>query len=144
MSAQTKIVVFHRNRVLLVGLALLLGIIIALSLFLSNYGKKANIEKTTPTMAYSPGDYITKLNLQGNEIDLVVNLSKDRINDIYFRDFTEELKEAYPLLEPTLLELKEQILEKQSTENLTYQDSNPYTAVVLIRAIRDAISKSNP
>ena len=50
----------------------------------------------------------------------------------------------YPLMEPTLDALAEQIYEKQSTENITYEDDNKYTSMLLLEAIKTALSKAVP
>ncbi len=48
----------------------------------------------------------------------------------------------YPLVEPALESLSEQIYKKQSLENITYSEENQYTSMVLINAIEDALDKA--
>ena len=45
-------------------------------------------------------------------------------------------------MQPALDNLKEQIYENQSTDNLSYSDDNQYTSMVLIHAIDDALEKA--
>ena len=44
--------------------------------------------------------------------------------------------------EPALEELAEQIYEKQSLEDITYNSENQYTSMVLMNAIEDAVEKA--
>ena len=48
----------------------------------------------------------------------------------------------YPLMEPTLDEIAQQIYTTQSTENITYSDDNKYTSMLLLDAIEDALGKA--
>ena len=48
----------------------------------------------------------------------------------------------YPLMQPALDKISQQIYEKQSVENITYDEANQYTCTVLLNAIKDALSKA--
>ena len=54
----------------------------------------------------------------------------------------ETVTAMYPLMQPALDNLKEQIYKNQSTDNLSYSDDNQYTSMVLIHAIDDALEKA--
>ncbi len=48
----------------------------------------------------------------------------------------------YPLVEPSFLELTEQIYKAQNLDNITYSEENKYTSMVLLDAIRAAVDKA--
>ena len=41
-----------------------------------------------------------------------------------------------------LYNISQQVYEKQSVENITYDEANQYTSVVLLNAIKDALSRA--
>ena len=50
----------------------------------------------------------------------------------------------YPLIQPSLEELRDQILETQSLENITCPADSQYTSMLLLDAIEDALKKASP
>ena len=48
----------------------------------------------------------------------------------------------YPLMEPALDALSSQIYAAQSTENITYEEENKYTSLMLLDAIDKALEKA--
>ena len=49
----------------------------------------------------------------------------------------------YPLMEPALESIASQIYSSQSTENITYEEDNKYTSMLLLEAIRSALAKAS-
>ena len=66
----------------------------------------------------------------------------DHINSIELVNLSETATVMYPLMEPTLDEIAQQIYTTQSTENITYSDENKYTSMLLLDAIEDALGKA--
>ena len=50
----------------------------------------------------------------------------------------------YPLMEPAVESISKQVIEKQSTEGITYNSENQYTSIVILNAIENALSKAQP
>jgi uncharacterized protein with FMN-binding domain len=48
----------------------------------------------------------------------------------------------YPLVQPSLQNLTQQICDTQSTSNLTYPEESRYTSQVLLQAIERALKKA--
>lgn len=48
----------------------------------------------------------------------------------------------YPLMEPALESISEQVCASQSTDNITYADDNQYTSMVLLNAVKEALAKA--
>ncbi len=58
------------------------------------------------------------------------------------KDVSEALETMYPLMEPALESLAEQICSTQSLEGLTYASENQYTSQVLLDAVSRALDKA--
>ena len=50
----------------------------------------------------------------------------------------------YPLITASLESVSEQIIKNNSTDNITYNEDNKYTSVVLVNAIKQALEKARP
>lgn len=141
MSAKTKIVVLHMKELIytmiFVGLGILL-IILLLFMFLPK-GKET---EAVETMKYTAGVYSSSIIFNDNTVDVQVIVDENRINSISLVNLDETVTTMYPLMEPALDSISEQILEKQSTEGITYNTDNQYTSIVLLNAIENALSKA--
>ena len=141
MSSKTKIVVFHMKELIytaiFVGLAILFII-----LMVCMFDKKGDDKKTKETMKYQAGVYTSSILFNDNVLDVEVVVDEKKIKSISLVNLDESTATMYPLVEPALESLSEQIYQKQSLENITYSEENQYTSMVLINAIEDALDKA--
>ena len=141
MSAKTQIIVLHMKEVIytfvFAGLSILL-IFLFLYMFLPNKDKAENTESAT----YTAGVYTSSILFKNSAIDVQVTVDANRINSISLVNLDESVTTMYPLVEPALEELTEQILKKQSTENISYPSANQYTSLMLLEAINTALEKA--
>lgn len=141
MSAKTKIVVLHMKELIytliFVGLGILL-VILLLFMFLP----KNQEEESTETMKYTAGIYTSAIMAGENAVEVQVVVEENRINAISLVNLNETVTTMYPLMEPALESIREQVIEKQSTEEITYNADNQYTSLVLLNAIENALSKA--
>lgn len=141
MSAKTKIVVLHMKELIytliFVGLGILL-VVLLLFMFLPR-GEK---EETVPTMNYVAGVYTSSVMLDGRTVDVQVIVDESRIQSVSMVNLDEAVATMYPLMEPALEDIAEQVVKNQSTEGITYQAENQYTSVVLLNAIENALAKA--
>lgn len=141
MSAKTRIVVLHMREVIYtVIFALLAVLLILLLVFMFRSGKKGADSKET--MKYASGVYTSSIVLNNQTMDLKVVVDDNRINAISLDNLDETAATMYPLMQPALDNISQQIYEKQSTEGITYEEANQYTSVVLLNAIEDALSRA--
>ncbi len=141
MSSKTKIVVLHLKEVVYTAIFAVLGILLILLLifmFLPDGKDKA----TEETMKYTAGVYTSSIQLNDNAIDVEVVVDENHINSITLVNLDEATAAMYPLMQPALDNLTEQIYEKQSLENISYGDDNQYTSMVLLNAIQSALDKA--
>lgn len=142
MSAKTKIVVLHMKELIytliFAGLGILL-IILLLFMFLP----REKEEETVPTMNnYVAGVYTSSVLFGNNTVDVQVIVDENRIQSISMVNLDETVTTMYPLMEPALESIGEQVIQKQSTEGITYNADNQYTSMVLLNAIENALSKA--
>ena len=48
----------------------------------------------------------------------------------------------YPLIQPTIEDIAEQVYDNQSLENLEYSSDHPYTSQIIAEAIDEALEKA--
>lgn len=142
MSSKTKIVVLHMKELIYTAIFAVLGILLILLLifmFLPN--SKAN-EQSEETMQYVAGVYTSSIQLNDNAIDVEVAVDANHINSISLINLDETTAAMYPLMQPALDNLTQQIYEKQSLDDISYGEDTQYTSTVLLNAIRSALEKA--
>lgn len=121
---------------------LLLVILGVLVFFMFGPGKTVNTSPKTDSR-YTPGIYRTSIQLNNNAFDLEVTVDADRIRSIHLANLSESTSAMFPLVEPVLDSLASQIYSTQSLENLDYASDQKYTALMLIRAIKETVQKAS-
>lgn len=142
MSSKTKIVVLRMKEIIytaiFIGLAILL-----ISLFLIMFRpKKDAVPSSAPTISYTAGVYTSSLVLGSQHVNVEVTVDADKINSITLVPLSDSITTMYPLMQPTLDDLAQQILKTQSTKGLSYSMDTRYTSNALIGAIDKALGKA--
>lgn len=142
MSAKTRIWVFHMKELIYTAVFVGLGIVfLILMIFMFASDQKQETATQLPSK-YTAGIYTASMTLGGNPVEIAVTVDEDYISSIHFRQLDETVSAMYPLMEPALEALSEQILESQSLENLSYSEESQYTSLMLMSAIRSALEKA--
>ena len=147
MSSKTKIVVLRLKEVVYTGIFVLLGIIVVILLvtvfFPSKETESTNVSaNVSNSIAYIPGTYSTSLILNDMAANIEIIVDESHISSVRFVELDEALKTKYPLLEPALADISDQIIETQSLKNIVYSDDMRYTATLLIGAIETALEEA--
>lgn len=146
MSSKTKIVVLHMKEVVYTAIFLALAVfmlILVITMFnIKDKDETGAASDTAETAVYVPGVYTSSIELNDNSFDVQVTVDADHINSIELVNVSETATVMYPLMEPTLDEIAQQIYTTQSTENIAYSDDNKYTSMLLLEAIQDALDKA--
>ena len=141
MSSKTKIVVLHTREVIYTGIFVVLAVVLAVLLFLM-FGKNKNADSASADAIYHAGVYTSPITLNDNTFDVEVTVDENHINSISLVNLSETTTAMYPLVEPALDALSDQIYTSQSTENITYSEENKYTSMLLLEAIDNALEKA--
>lgn len=141
MSSKTKIVVFHMKELIYTAVFVGLGILLVV-LLICMFGRKGDGRETEETMKYQAGVYTSSILFNDSVLDVEVAVDENKIKSISLVNLDDSVETMYPLVEPALEDLAEQIYENQSLENITYNSENQYTSMVLMNAIEDAVEKA--
>ena len=93
---------------------------------------------------YIPGIYTTELILGSETVNVEVIVNDHAITSLSLADPDETLTTMYPLLEPTMDSLSEQIYETQDLSQVTYSAETRYTSLVLLEAVKASLEKAKP
>ena len=142
MSSKTRIVVLKMKE--LIYTAVFLGLaVVLITLFLIMFRpRQEDPAPATWPASYIPGVYSASLTLGSQNLNVEVAVDADKIQSVSFVSLDEAVTTMYPLMQPALDNISQQVYEKQSVENITYDEANQYTSVVLLNAIKDALSRA--
>ena len=130
MNSKTKIIVLHMKEIIYTVIFATLGILILCLLFFMFSG---NRHSSVSDKKYTPGN---------EDLELEVSVSDTSINSIRISNLSETVTAMYPLLQPSLENLADQICKSQSLDHLTLSSDSPYTSQLLLNTIRDALKKA--
>lgn len=157
MSGKTKILVLHMKEVIYTGIFIFLGIIFLVLLaimFLPNRSSvdsslvhtesstESSTEQSSISGEYTPGIYSATLEVSGNSLEMQVIIEKSGITDVSFTHLDEAIETMYPLFTPVLEQITTQLKSGVALEDVSYEDSQKYTAAVLISAIEEVLEKA--
>lgn len=141
MKSKTKIIVLHMKEIIYTAIFLALAVLLILLLvfmFRPGSGKK----QTASDKQYTPGIYTSTLTLNNTNLEVEVTVDDSRIESIRFANLDETVTTMFPLVQPAIEDIAEQIYETQSLENITLSDETPYTSQVILDAISEAVDKA--
>lgn len=140
MSSKTKIVVLHMKEIIYTAVFAALAIILILLLvfmFLpKNKDSKTNEEK------YMPGVYTSTVTLNNTPLEVEVTVDETHINSIRFSNLDESVTTMFPLIQPTIEDIAEQVYDSQSLDNIQLSEDSPYTSQIIVNAIDEALKKA--
>lgn len=144
MSSKTKIIVVHLKELIYTGVFILLAVLFLILMILmflpQKQGEKPSYSRDTAR--YVPGKYTTCLSLGEGTVDIEVVVDESCINSIRLVNLSEVVSTMYPLMEPCLETIADQICERQTLSDITYPDENKYTSQLLLGAIQAALEKA--
>lgn len=140
MSSKTKIVVLHMKEIIYTTIFVVLGILLIILLAFMFFPKKA---KSTPTeQQYIPGIYTSTVTINNMDLEVEVSVDSSHINAVRFSNLDESVTTMYPLIQPAIESIADQICESQSLENITLSEESPYTSQVILNAVEEALKKA--
>ena len=141
MSAKTKIVVLHMKELIYTAIFVGLGILLIM-LLLFMFLPKKDKDNSVETMKYVAGVYTSSILFNDSALDVQDIVDENKINSISLVNLNETVATMYPLVEPALEEVADQIIKTQSVENISYQADNQYTTIMLLNAVENALEKA--
>lgn len=157
MSGKTKIFVLHMKEVIYTCIFLFLGLIFLILLaimFLPDKHTSPSSAVITQTETdtsfvspsdlkqYTPGIYTAALEVSGNTMEIQLILEDNVVTDVRFTQLDEAVETMFPLFTPVLENISEQLKSGIPLDEITYEDSQKYTATILLGAIETIMQKA--
>ena len=140
MSSKTKIVVLHMKEIIYTAVFATLAVILILLLLFMFLPK--NKEMKVDEEKYMPGVYTSTVTLNNTAREVEVTVDESHINSIRFSNLDETVATMFPLIQPAIEDIAEQVYDKQSLNDIRYSEENPYTSQIIIDAIEEALKKA--
>ena len=140
MSSKTKIVVLHMKEIIYTVIFAVLAIVLILLLIFMFLPKEKNEPMTEAK--YKPGVYTSTVTLNNTALEVEVTVDEALINSIRFSNIDETVTTMFPLIQPAIEDIAEQVYKKQSLEDIDYPSENPYTSQIIVNAIDEALKKA--
>ena len=141
MGSKTKIIVLHMKEIIYTAIFLALGLLLIILLAVM-FRPDSSARNTDMDKKYTPGTYTSTLTLNNTNLEVEVSVDESRINSIRFSNLDESITTMFPLIQPAIEYIAEQIYETQSLDNVSLSDETPYTSQVILDAIREAVEKA--
>lgn len=93
----------------------------------------------SPDEAFNDGLYVTEIALDNANFNVAVSIHKNSIKSVELRNMDEEAKLMYPLFEPSIAFINEEVTKTQSLEIGEFEPAKE-TTEFLMSAVRDALS----
>ena len=143
MNSKTKIIVLHMKEIIYTVIFATLGILILCLLFFMFSGDR---HSSVSDKKYTPGVYTSSFTLGNEDLELEVSVSDTSINSIRISNLSETVTAMYPLLQPSLENLADQICKSQSLDHLTLSSdkdvdvmTDPETTVVTLQYVHNNV-----
>ena len=141
MGSRTKIIVLHMKEIIYTAIFAALGILLIILLVIMFRPGGESGQKNTEQQ-YTPGTYTSSLMLNNTNLEVEVSVDEDRISSIRFSNLDDTVQAMFPLLQPAIEDIAEQVYETQSLDDITLSDETPYTSQVILDAIKEAVNKA--
>ncbi len=156
MSSNTKIIVLKSKELIYTGIFIVLGILLILLLVymfsgdsktdsdkkdtISSSQTQEQVEESTETITtYKPGVYTSELNLGGSQLQVTVTVDENTVSHVDIANLDDAVTAMYPLIQPSLDEINNQIPVVSGMDEITYSKDNQYTTIIIMEAVKQAI-----
>ena len=140
MSSKTRIVVLHMKEIVYTILFAVFIIGLFLLLFFMFFPKTR--ETGGSIAAYHPGVYTSAFTVGNTDLTVEVTVTESEISSVRFSDLDDTVTAMYPLIQPAMEEIADQVTARQTLEGIELSADTPYTSQIIITAIDDALKKA--
>lgn len=93
----------------------------------------------SPDQGFNDGLYVAEISLDNADFNVAVSIHKNAIKSVELRNMSEDAKLMYPLFEPTMAYINEQVTKTQSLDISEFSQAKE-TAAFLMDTIKDALA----
>lgn len=141
MGSRTKIVVLHMKEIIYTAIFAALGILLIVLLVIM-FRPDGKADDRDTGNRYNPGIYTSSLTLNNTNLEVEVSVDESRINSIRFSNLDETVTAMFPLIQPAIEDIADQIYETQSLDDVSLSEDTPYTSQIILDAIKEAVEKA--
>lgn len=134
MNLSAKIMVVHMKDIVKKGIFIVIGLGVLAAILVFLFSDKNET-------GFVPGTYSAEIILHSSPVVIEVTVDESRILDIAMLNMGETQEVFYPLFEPSFEAVREEILQKQTTEIET-ESGSQVTSSILIDAINSALDEA--
>lgn len=141
----TKIVILRMRELIYTGVFALIAIILLVLMFFMFWGKDSKEKKQDVgenKVNYQAGIYTKELAFGESTVSLQVSLDTDHVKSVEIVPLDESVTTMYPLMEPAVETISEQLAAGVTTEEIELTEESKYTQEMILNAV-DEILKEN-
>jgi len=142
--SKTKIVVIHLKEIIYTAIFAGLGILLIILLIVMFLNKKEDTATTMTGIQYTPGVWTSSLVLNDTSLNLEIVVDENHINSVQIVNIDEFTTTMFPLVEPSLEEIAEQLYDGIDIDSVTISADSKYTQTLLLEAIKATLAKATP
>ena len=136
-----KIVILKRRQLLLCAVLLIIAVVIILAVSIGK-GNHSDDNISLEDARYIPGLYNSDIRLSEYTLHLELAVDRDCIKSVNITNLDEEILSMYPLIEPSLHAVSEQLIGGVAIDAVTISEDSKYTQMMLIEAIGSMLEKA--
>ena len=136
-----KIVILKRRQLLLSAILIVIAIAIVLIIGLGKKNTPSD-NVTLEDARYQPGLYNSDIRLSDYILHLELAVDRDCVKSVTITNLDEEILSMYPLIEPSLQAVSEQLTGGVELDAVTVSEDSKYTQMMLIEAIGSMLEKA--
>lgn len=138
--SKTRIVVIQLKEIVYTAIFVGLGILLILLLVFMFLPK--NKDKASSHAQYVPGVYTHEITIGETPLNVEVVVDSNHINSVTVANLSDSVTTMYPLVEPALDDIANQLQNNVSLEDLVLSQDCKYTQLLLIQGVECALLKA--
>lgn len=141
--AKTKIIILRTKEIISTAVLIVFAVLLILLLVFLFGPDKDAVKETTSDKIYNAGTYSAQLSLNNTALNLQVTVDPDRIKEIDLTNIDESVTTMFPLLGPSLENIKSQLIVNQvDIDNIQLSEESRYTQTLLVESLKTILDKA--
>ena len=136
-----KIVIVKRRQLLLYAILLIAAVILVLAVTIGR-NNHADDKLSLEDARYTPGIYNSEIQLSEYTLNLELAVDHDCIKSVNITNLDDEILSMYPLIEPSLQAVSEQLIGGVAIDAVTISEDSKFTQMMLIEAIGSMLERA--
>ncbi len=139
--SKTRIVVIQKKEIVYTAIFVGLGILL-IFLLVAMFLPKNKDKSDNPQAEYIPGVYTNQITLGETSLNVEVVVDENHINNVSVTNLSDSITTMYPLVEPALDAISNQLSNNVALEDIVISDDYKYTQMLLLQGVEGALEKA--